>query len=103
MRVSDDTSIGANQGGSAIVFRVLRGTGATLLANPLSFAVAAACVWLLVHLLLGISRARQAGVAWSLFDVVSCTGCFFVLTFLACLAMGHITLMWVVGWRGDRS
>ena len=58
-------------------------------------------MWLLVNLFLGIQNARSGGFNWGLSDVVCCAGYFLVLTAVAGLALGHLALMWIVGWRGD--
>lgn len=102
MQVTHEIPSGANPDGHSTVVRLLRGLCFTLLANPLAFVVAGISIWLLTQLILGVSRARAAGLEWDLSDFASFGGLMVVLSVLACLALGHIALMWVVGWRGNR-
>jgi hypothetical protein len=80
--------------------RLAGGACATLLANPVAFAVAGTCLWLLTQVVVGVVRARAEGVDWGVSDVVSCGVCMLALLVLAGLALGHITLTAIVGWRG---
>ena len=102
MQALDHPSGGVHRAGPPVV-RLLRSVCFVVLANPLAFAVAGTCVWLTAHLLLGIHHARVEGIEWELSDVLSCGSCIVALLFLACVAIGHIVLMLIAGWRGRES
>ncbi len=102
MKGLTDTSGGAKNAGSSVLLRSLRAAGFTLLANPLAFAVAGTCLWLLANLLIAPYREPQ-GIGGDLPAVLSFAGGVIAFTVLAVLALGHIAVMWITGWRGRRA
>ena len=99
MKVLHPTSGSADHAGRTVVLRMLRSACWMFFANPLAFIVAGLCFWLLGCLLLSVYQAQAAGAEWRLWEVLGYGGGIIGLTFLACLAVGHIALMWIAGWR----
>ena len=102
MRVLPHPSGGVSQGDHSVL-RLLRSVCFAVVSSPLAFVVAGTCVWLLVYLVHGVYHARTDGAEWGLSSALRCGGCFIALGLLACAAVGNIVVLFIVGWRGNKS
>jgi hypothetical protein len=103
MHVLHHTSGAPHPAERSVVLRLLRSTCWLFFANPVAIVVACLCLFLLGNVLLSIYQAQAAGIKWEASQVVNCASFIIAVTFLACLAIGHLALMWVAGWRSGRS
>lgn len=103
MQVIHNTPDGVNKSSASAGIRLLQGGCLPLLASPFAFPVAGVCLWLLAHLFLVAYRGPGEGHDWGLLEMAGWAGCTIVLMVMAALAIGHIVLMGIAGWRDDRS
>ena len=84
-----------------IVRRLLRGLFSAVILNPHAIVATVILGWLLAHVILGVHRTHTECVGWELHEVLGCSACVLALTVLTCLAVGHVVITFIAGWRGN--
>lgn len=77
--------------------RIIRGVFLSIFVNPFALVVACVTIWILSHLIHGITTAVAEGEHWTIESLIGCGSSITALVLIALLATSHFVVTVVFG------